>query len=174
MTWIRWDTVTPRSEVIGFLAERLGVKPVQALGHYNAMACGFGDHRADGRLDKVSDPMLETWAMWAGKPGRFAKAMRDWCAMAVEVDGDPGELRGWWRQTALLTKQERDRQKPDGRKKSRANPPGDSGGIPRKSRDDPSRATNERTNETNEKPLAYSERDQLEGSRPWPISAPQA
>lgn len=137
MTWIRWDTGTPRSEVVTFLADRLGVKPVTALGHYVALCCALGEERRDGRIDQVTDTALEHWALWAGKPGRFAAAIRAWCEApkAANPDHDAGELRGWWRQRALLEKQEADARKPDGRKKagtlppkSRANPPGDSGG----------------------------------------------
>jgi len=157
MTWIRWDTGTPRSDVIGFLADRLGLKPVYALGHYNAMCCGFGDHQTDGRIDTVTDSMLELWADWSGRRGRFAAAVREWCAKAEEDGGDPGVLRGWWRQRALLEKQRKDAGKPDGRKgkgngsdsddpdippKSPQSPPGDSA----ESRANSSGATNGRTN----------------------------
>jgi len=142
MTWIRWDTATPRSKVVAFLAERLGIRPAYALGHYNAMCCEFGEHQQDGRIDQVADSMLELWAEWPGRKGKFAAAMREWCTKSETPGHDPGELRGWWRQKALLMKQDQDRKKPDGRKKSRANPPGDSS----QSRTGFEGATDERTN----------------------------
>ena len=113
MTWIRWDITTPRSEVVGFLADRLGVGLAQALGHYNALCCGFGGDRRDGRVDKVTDATLEGWALWRGKSGRLAMAIREWCA---QNEADPGKLRGWWRNEAVLREQERSARKPDGRK----------------------------------------------------------
>lgn len=129
MTWIRWDVNTADSEVVAFLAERLGLKPVHALGYYNALCCGFGMHRKDGNLGAVTDTALEVWARWDGKRGKFAEAIRAWCAepMPDGTPRPPGELRGWWRQRALLAKQERDAQKPDGRK-------GRGSGLPRESR----------------------------------------
>ncbi|HTG26091.1 MAG TPA: hypothetical protein VK681_39200 [Reyranella sp.] len=106
MTWIRWDVATPRSEVVLFLADRLKIQQAHALGHYNAMCCAFGEHRQDGRIDQVPDIALESWALWRGKEGQFAKAMREWCP-----DGD---LRGWWRQEKLLARREQDKKKPSG------------------------------------------------------------
>lgn len=158
MTWIRWDCPTPHSEVVGFLSAKLGVRPVYALGHYNAMCCGFGDHRPDGRIDQVSDQMLEVWAQWSGRPGAFASAIREWCTLSSDKDHDPRELRGWWRQKALLAKQEKDRRKPDGRKtKSRE---GDEQGAT-ESRAGFSGATDEdeRTNERTDEKTSSSARD---------------
>lgn len=152
MTWIRWDTATPRADVVGFLADRLALEPALALGLYNAMCCGFGDHQVEGRLDQVPDATVEAWAMWRGRRGRFAAAIREWCAKSEETGGDPGELRGWWRQQALLRKQQKDAGRPDGRTKS--HPPGDNGKSPvnppgdlRESPANPTGATNERTND---------------------------
>lgn len=144
MTWIRWDVETPRAEVVGFLADRLGVKVVTALGHYNALCCGFGHDRPDGLIGKVADATLEGWALWDGKRGRFAAAIREWCAQASE----PGKLRGWWRNEAVLREQARSARKPDGRKGKGGDPPreipeksprgssGDSPGKPRGNEDD--------------------------------------
>ncbi len=122
MTWIRWDVRAPQSEVVGFLADRLGVKIAQALGHYNALCCGFGNDRPDGRLDQLTDATLEHWALWDGKRGRFAAAIREWCGQGK----DPGFLRGWWRNEAVLREQERSARKPDGRKGRPREIPGES------------------------------------------------
>ena len=140
MTWIRWETSTPQSDVVGELAARLKIGLAQALGHYNAACCGFGDHRQDGKVAEVSDDLLEQWALWKGKPGLFAKAFRDRCA-------DPdGVLRGWWRQAKLLAKAEKDRTK----RKPAKNPQKTPEGSSREKEETPGptyERTNERTNE---------------------------
>lgn len=105
MAWIRWECGTPDSDVVGWLADRLGLEPAQALGHYTAVCCKVGEHRGDGRVGDVSDTLLEQWALWRGKRGRFAAAFRERCQ-----DAD-GLLRGWWRQDKLDEKREKDRQR---------------------------------------------------------------
>lgn len=111
MTWLRWDTDTPRSDRIGLLAEALRIDLAKALGHYFACICGFGEHRRDGALDVVPDSTLEQWAGWTGKPGAFAAAFRQHCrADGTRKDAD-GTCRGWWRNLAPLAKQERDSMK---------------------------------------------------------------
>lgn len=148
MTWIRWETTAPRSEVVAFLADRLGLKVYAAHGLYAAMCCGFGDERPDGRIADVTDTAIEHWAGWDGKKGRFARAIRDWCAKVAEDGRDPGQLRGWWRNEAVLREQTRSARKPDGRKGKGGDPPrgipeksprgssGDSPGKPRGNEDD--------------------------------------
>jgi len=124
VNWIRWDTSTPQSDVVGWLADRLKLPLAHALGHYAAACCGFGMHRADGRVGEVSDELLEQWAMWRGKPGRFAAAFRERC-----VD-ESGNLRGWWRNEGVLREQERSRRKPVRPNGLPENPRGESRQIP--------------------------------------------
>jgi len=81
-------------------------------------------HRADGRVGEVSDELLEQWAMWRGKPGRFAAAFRERC-----VD-ESGNLRGWWRNEGVLREQERSRRKPVRPNGLPENPRGESRQIP--------------------------------------------
>lgn len=128
MTWIRWECETPDSDVVRFLSRELGLKAVHALGHYNAMCCGFGAHQPDGSLTTTSDDDLERWAQWDGRRGRYASAIRRWCAQAAAHGGSPDELRGWWRQRARLAKQERDRHK----RNRLGNPPPPVEGSPQK------------------------------------------
>jgi hypothetical protein len=148
MTWIRWDCPTPFSDVVGFIAAELSIRPVHALGHYNAMCCGFGEHRPDGRIDQVSDELLETWAMWPGKRGMFAKAVRKWCTLSDDKEHDPGVLRGWWRQRALLAKQQRDRRKRKGKQgdtpETPAKPPQKPARVLRRQQDDDETERNEK------------------------------
>ena len=77
MTWIRGETTAPRNELVGALSKRLTVSAPQAFGHFAAVCCGFGEYRVDGRADLVSDTTLEDWALWRGRPWRFAAAFRD-------------------------------------------------------------------------------------------------
>lgn len=117
MTWLRWETTAAQSDVVGYLAEALRIELAHAFGLYVACCLGFGEHQPDGMASAVSDATLEHWALWRGRRGRFAASFRARC-----VDED-GQVRGWWRQLKLLERQERDRLKPDGRKKSPTNPP---------------------------------------------------
>lgn len=105
MTWLRVETTAPTSDVVGELAERLEIDPIQAWGHYSACILQFGDHCVDGNAASISDTSLEQWAGWRGERGRFAHAFRARC-----VD-DAGIVRGWWRQEKLLARQLRDRTK---------------------------------------------------------------
>lgn len=103
MAWIRWECGTPDSDVIGWLADRLGIEPAQALGHYTAICCKVGEHRPDGKIGDVPDTLLSQWALWRGRSSRFADAFRERC------QDETGNLRGWWRQVRLDEKREKDR-----------------------------------------------------------------
>lgn len=122
MTWIRVDANAVTSDVVGDLVAELALHPMQVFGHYIATCAGFGQHRPDGLVREVSDPVLEGWAQWTGKKGRWAAAFRKRC------QDESGQVRGWWRNSALLEKQERDRRK----RKPPKNPRGFSEGTPEK------------------------------------------
>lgn len=114
---------------MGALAERLKVGPAQAFGHFTAACCSFGEYRADGRTDLVSDTTLEDWALWRGRAGRFAVAFRELCVERREGQRDAiGVVKGWWRQQALLQKQARDAEKRSP-PKTPAKPPGNPRGF---------------------------------------------
>lgn len=117
MTWLRWDTEAPSSDVVGHLADALNVELAHAFGLYVACCLGFGEHRPDGMAGEVGDSTLEQWALWRGKRGRFAVAFRSRCV------GEDGVIRGWWRQEKLLVRQERDRVRPgEGTRKAHERP----------------------------------------------------
>ncbi len=141
MGWIRWETDTPQSDVVGWLAEQLGIELAQALGHYNAACCGFGAHRPDGMVSEVSDRLLEQWAMWRGEDGQFAAAFRERCM------GEDGQLRGWWRQEKLLERAERDRNKRRPPKNPHKTPNGKVGEPPENPQETPVLRTDGRTYE---------------------------
>jgi hypothetical protein len=122
-------------EVVGALSEVLGVELAQALGHYSATCCGFGEFRKDGRANKITDSTLEQWALWRGEPGAFATAFRAHCVETARGQKDrPGIVRGWWRQAKLLEKQVTDaaRRHPpkDASDKPDKNPRGFAAGTP--------------------------------------------
>lgn len=114
MTWLRIDTVAPRSDVVGHLAEALEVDLMHAFGLYVACLLGFGEHQPLGDLRTVPDRSLEQWAGWSGPPGRFAAAFRARCTADGSRQDPSGTVRGWWRQRALLDKQAADRAKRKG------------------------------------------------------------
>jgi hypothetical protein len=122
-------------EVVGALSEVLGVELAQALGHYSATCCGFGEFRKDGRANKITDSTLEQWALWRREPGAFATAFRAHCVETARGQKDrPGIVRGWWRQAKLLEKQVTDaaRRHPpkDASDKPDKNPRGFAAGTP--------------------------------------------
>lgn len=106
MTWLRFDTDAPQSDVVGTLADHTGIPIAQAFGCYVACCLGFGAHRPDGRADQVSDLTLEQWALWTGKRGRFAAAFRARCV------AENGIIRGWWRQEKLIQRQHEKNHRP--------------------------------------------------------------
>jgi hypothetical protein len=132
VTWIRWETKTPKHELVGDLAEGLKVRRAEALGLYNATCCGFGEYRKDGRADQITDTTLEQWAEWEGRKGRFAEIFRQRCVEQRSGQRDAvGTVKGWWRQAALLEKQVKDNSRPKPAKRppnSRVNPARESRG----------------------------------------------
>jgi len=135
VTWLRWDTDAAFSDVVGDLVSDLRLHPAQAFGHYVATCLGFGKHRPDGLVTAVADPTLEGWARWTGKPGKWAAAFRVRCA------DEGGLIRGWWRNSALLEKQEKDRRKRKPPKNPPETPEGFSGKPPETLADDGGRRT---------------------------------
>lgn len=113
MTWFRAEAGISRHEMIGALAEALHVKLHEAAGLYVFTLAGFADFQVTGEATTITTTTLEQWALWRGKPGRFAAAFRRLC-----VEDEPGQrdaigvVRGWWRQEALLREQERSRSRP--------------------------------------------------------------
>lgn len=155
MTWLRWDTDAPFSDVVGDLSTALGLPPAHAYGLYNACCLGFGKHRPDGQVVDVSDANLEGWARWGGRPGRFAAAFRARCTSDGNGSDPAGTIRGWWRQRALLDKQTRDAQK----RKPPKNPRGSEEETPEKP------ARNDTTTTTTT-PSGSTERHDTAGGKP--------
>lgn len=132
MTWLRMDTDMRDHKVIGDLASALNVPLPHALGLYAGCLFGFGEHFPEAYPVRVADSLIEKWASWGGKRGRFADAFRRLCIETEAGRKDPpGRIRGWWRQEALLRKQEIDRQKPAGTSRIPRNSPQIPPEIPR-------------------------------------------
>ena len=89
MNWIRVDVGIGRDSSIGAMSEALGVSVPTTTGHtvlvYTAMAEGC----LSGDLSTVKDSVIETWAMWRGKRGRFAAALR------AHICTPEGVMRSW-------------------------------------------------------------------------------
>lgn len=133
MTWLRWDTDSPRSATVGHLAGELGIPPAHAFGLYAACCLGFGDHQRNGEVDAIPDATLELWAGWTGKRGRFAKAFRQHCRADGSGSDETGKIRGWWRNSKLLERQEADARRPNQKARKAAKSPADPQPIPLKS-----------------------------------------
>lgn len=118
MTWLRFDADAAQSDVVGHLAEALGIPAPHAFGCYVACCLGFGAHRPDGRAGHVSDTTLEQWALWVGKRGRFAAAFRARCV------AEDGTIRGWWRQEKLLNRQQEKNTRPGQKTRETRHKPG--------------------------------------------------
>jgi hypothetical protein len=104
--WIRVDAASPDDPRIMQLGAELRVPDAQAFGLCVAVWCRMAEHATTGSLADVPSSLLERWAGWRGKAGRFAAAF-----LAAFV-ADDGKVRGWEdRQGALLTRMERDRQR---------------------------------------------------------------
>ena len=126
MTWLRWEADSAFTDVVDELAATLKIPAAHAYGLYVATCNGFGRFRKDGNVAAVLDSALEDWARWKGRPGRWAAAFRDRCA------DESGILRGWWRNAAVLRKQEKDASRPPSNQRgNRGGIAGESGGIPR-------------------------------------------
>src|SRR3990167_3206998 len=126
MTWLRWEADSAFTDVVDELAATLKIPAAHAYGLYVATCNGFGRFRKDGNVAAVLRSALEGWARWKGRPGRWAAAFRDRCA------DESGILRGWWRNAAVLRKQEKDASRPPSNQRgNRGGIAGESGGIPR-------------------------------------------
>lgn len=136
MTWFRAEAGISRHEIIGALAEALNVKVHEAAGLYVFTLAGFADFQVTGDASTITDTTLEQWALWRGKPGRYAAVFRRLCVEDQAGERDPiGSVRGWWRQEALLREQERSRTRPgQGTRNTTENPRKGTGKAPEQSR----------------------------------------
>jgi hypothetical protein len=72
-------------------------------GHLQFMLSEFPEHARDGDIHAVTDTLLERWAVWRGKAGAFAKAVR------TTLCDDRGVVRAWEKHNgAAIRKSDRD------------------------------------------------------------------
>ncbi len=77
MNWIRIDVGIPDDERIDELANALGRDTATAVGLVVCVLVKLPKHARDGNIGKISPLMLEKWAGWRGKRGRFSEAFRE-------------------------------------------------------------------------------------------------
>ena len=105
MTWVRVETNVPDNDKVQGFAAALGIAIPQAVGHIVCVWGKVADHRWTGNLKDVLDDTLETWALWSGERGAFARAFR-----GAFMRGD--RLQGWRdRQGKLIERLQKDRRR---------------------------------------------------------------
>ncbi len=88
MNWIRIARGMKHDPRIFSLAAECKVRPAEAVGLICNLLVELPEHARDGVVGHLPDTTLEAWALWHGKPGRFAAAFR-----AAMCDG--GTVRSW-------------------------------------------------------------------------------
>ncbi|HEX5437501.1 MAG TPA: hypothetical protein VFW98_10085, partial [Gemmatimonadaceae bacterium] len=76
-----------------------------AVGHLTMLLGMAKIHAPDGRVERVPDELLETWAKWRGAPGDFAAAWR----AEFATDGTIHDWEEW--NGDLIKKQEKERRR---------------------------------------------------------------
>lgn len=89
MNWIRVATKMKGDPRLGAIAAGCKVRVAEAVGLVCCVLMELPDHARDGDVADVPDVIIEQWAMWGGKPGRFAAAFR------AELCDETGVVRAW-------------------------------------------------------------------------------
>lgn len=76
MNWIRVASRVSQDAKIWRLAELAGCDRHKAVGHCIDLWGAMTEQAQDGALGDVPDAVLEAWAQWDGRRGRFAAAVR--------------------------------------------------------------------------------------------------
>ena len=77
VNWIRVSVAIADDPRVHALAGALGVRVAEAVGLVVCLLRKFPEHAPSGSLANVSDSLLEIWAMWQGRRGGFAVAVRE-------------------------------------------------------------------------------------------------
>lgn len=105
MTWIRVESGIRGSAKIRRFATDLKIAPAAAVGHLVLLWGQVAEHVSSGDLSNTQDELLEEWALWTGRRGRFAKAYR--AAFAPS-----GTIHDWQEhQGKLIERRMRDRER---------------------------------------------------------------
>lgn len=89
MNWIKVSVSIGRDGSIHELAEASGVAVPVAVGHFVLVLAAMAEGVLDGDLSGVRDSILEDWARWRGRNGRFAAALR------AHLCTPEGVVRSW-------------------------------------------------------------------------------
>jgi len=121
VNWIRVAVGIGRDSTVGALAEALGVSVPLTTGHLVLVYTALAEGCISGDVSAVPDAVLERWAMWAGKRGRFAAQFR------VHLCTAEGVVRAWGKYNGTkLRDMEADRARKRAARESRR----ESGGLP--------------------------------------------
>ena len=165
--WIRVDTSIADDPAVARIAETLNVRRPEAVGLVVGVLAKMAAHAKDGALSNVPDSLLEAWAGWTRRPGRFAPAFRG------ELCDDAGVVRAWDRLNGgpiaeVEADAERKRKARDAERKRKALSVGQSDGRP-SDRRELSPAT-DATDVTDEQPKAKA-KDSAGARAPRPLKA---
>lgn len=106
MNWIRVSVEIGDDPRVHALADAAGVPVATAVGCLVLILRKMPAHAPSGDLSGVTDGLLESWAMWPGRAGRFAPAFR-----AGMLD-ESGVWASWEKHNGrALKKLERDRER---------------------------------------------------------------
>lgn len=89
IAWIRVSVAIAEDPAIARLAEAVGVSRPEAVGLVVGVLCKLPAHAKTGDLAAVPPTLLEDWAGWKGRRGRFAAAFR------AELCDEAGIVLAW-------------------------------------------------------------------------------
>lgn len=75
--WIRVHANLANKPIAHRASAALGVRRATAIGHLVLFWGNVSQHAANGAVAHYDDALLESWAMWEGKRGVFAKFLRE-------------------------------------------------------------------------------------------------
>lgn len=87
--WIRVHANLANKPIAHRASVALGVRRATAIGHLVLFWGNVSQHAANGAVAHYDDALLESWAMWEGKRGVFAKFLRE-----QHFDAE-GRVREW-------------------------------------------------------------------------------
>lgn len=107
MAWLEVHQSLPTHRKTDALADLLGIRPVEVVGHVTCLWLWALDNARDGNLTASSPRAIARAAMWEGDPSRFYNAL-----VAAGFLDEPGMIHDWDEYTGRLQEQlERRREK---------------------------------------------------------------
>jgi len=137
VNWIKVSVSISRDTSVDALADDCGIVTPLAVGHWVMVLTAMAEGVLDGDLSGVLDTTLEKWAMWKGRKGRFAAAVR------AHLCTPEGIVRSWAKYNgsklnelasdAERKRAERERRRQERLRTSAGHPPDSPADIPRTS-----------------------------------------